>query len=109
MIVTIPRCLLGTFSLLLVALAFAQLSIASLIYFKVFFASKSFLFQSQGGLFFTSESLLFCILQYIARPRIVTSPQQIDYGVVIGQMTSQTVREKYQVLSFLLIEYFYIF
>jgi len=49
------RCLLGTFSLLLVALAFAQLSIASLIYFK-----------------------------------------QIDYGVVIEQMTHQTVLEKYQ-------------
>jgi len=52
---TSSRCLLGTFSLLLVALAFAQLSIASLIYFK-----------------------------------------QIDYGVVIEQMTRQTVLEKYQ-------------
>ena len=39
-IITIfTRCLLGTFSLLLVALAFAQLSIASLIYFKVTYLS----------------------------------------------------------------------
>ena len=66
---------MGTFSLLLVALAFAQLSIASLSYFKVTFLKIYKTYKNDDP------------------------TQQIDYGVVIEQMTRQTVLEKYQVPS----------
>ena len=80
-LLNLPRCLLGTFSLLLVALAFAQLSIASLIYFKVFLVSV-----------FKGNPVNLSLIN-------VNHTQQIDYGVVIEQMTHQTVLEKYQVQS----------